>query len=144
MMNGIIKKLLYITLMLILYSPAFAQEYLDVTRDYKLKFPEDFFYKKDYRVQWWYFTGHLFDDSGREFGYELTFFVVNVQKRDLPSKFGVNQIYSHILRSLMCRETGFISLIKPKPEHMVLPVQKITISGYGSEQYWRGLSGKYI
>ncbi len=87
------KKLLCIILMPILYSPVSAREYLDVTRDYKLKFPGDFYCKKDYRVQWWYFTGHLFDQAGREFGYELTFFVVNVQKRHYKSRFGVNRIY---------------------------------------------------
>jgi predicted secreted hydrolase len=70
-----------------------AQEYLDVTKDSRPQFPEDFFFKKDYRIQWWYFTGHLFDPDGREFGYELTFFTVNIQKRVYKSRFGVNRIY---------------------------------------------------
>lgn len=74
-------------------SVAFAQEYKDVTPDYRVKFPEDFYYKHGYRVQWWYFTGHLFDEKGREFGYELTFFTVNVQQREYKSRFGVNNIY---------------------------------------------------
>jgi predicted secreted hydrolase len=87
------KKLLFIFFILILYPPAAAREYLDVTRDYKLKFPEDFYYKRDYRVQWWYFTGHLFDNAGREFGYELTFFTVNIQQREYRSRFGANRIY---------------------------------------------------
>jgi predicted secreted hydrolase len=79
-------------------SFAGSQEYLDVTSGYKIAFPRDFYYKKGYRVQWWYFTGHLFDQAGREFGYELTFFVVNVQKREFKSKFGVNNIYiSHFV-----------------------------------------------
>lgn len=86
------KKLILI-LLLFLSSSAFSQEYLDVTPDYRVKLPEDFYFKKDYRVQWWYFTGHLFDESRREFGYELTFFVVDVQKRDYKSQFGVNTIY---------------------------------------------------
>jgi predicted secreted hydrolase len=90
---AITTKLLYIMLALISCSPAYAREYLDVTRDYKLKFPTDLYYKKDYVVQWWYFTGHLFDESGREFGYELTFFVVDIQKRHYKSRFGVNRIY---------------------------------------------------
>ena len=87
------KKFLFIILMLTLYLPVSAQEYLDVTPDYKLNFPEDFYYQRDYRVQWWYFTGHLLDQAGREFGYELTFFVVNVQKRHYKSRFGVNRVY---------------------------------------------------
>ncbi|MEW6571310.1 MAG: lipocalin-like domain-containing protein [Nitrospirota bacterium] len=74
-------------------SPAFSQEFLDVIPHYQVKFPQDFYYKEDYRVQWWYFTGHLFDQAGRAFGYELTFFVVNVQQRDYKSEFGVNSIF---------------------------------------------------
>lgn len=74
-------------------SLASAQEYRDVTENYRSEFPKDFYFQRDYRVQWWYFTGHLFEESGREFGYELTFFVVGVQKREYGSKFGVNDIH---------------------------------------------------
>ena len=80
-------------IVVLFYAAAFADEYLDVTPDYTVKIPDDFFYQKAYRVQWWYFTGHLFDEKGREFGYEITFFVVNVQKRDYHSRFGVNKIF---------------------------------------------------
>ena len=74
-------------------AAAFAGEYQDVLPGRTLQFPEDFFYRKDYRVQWWYFTGHLIDTGGREFGYELTFFAVGVQRGKYGSKFGVNNIY---------------------------------------------------
>ena len=74
-------------------STVYGQEWPDVTGAYQLQFPGDLYYKKDYRVQWWYFTGHLFDENGREFGYELTFFTFHVQKRRYESLFGVNQIY---------------------------------------------------
>jgi predicted secreted hydrolase len=74
-------------------ASASAGEYRDVEPGRSLKFPEDFFYRKDFRLQWWYFTGHLADAGGREFGYELTFFVAGVQKRNYRSKFGVNNIY---------------------------------------------------
>jgi predicted secreted hydrolase len=70
-----------------------AKEFREISRDYALKFPQDFHYKDGYRVQWWYFTGHLFDREGREYGYELTFFVVGVQTRAYKSKFGVDNIY---------------------------------------------------
>jgi predicted secreted hydrolase len=53
-------------------------------------------------VQWWYFTGHLFDREKREFGYELTFFTVDVQNRNYRSRFGINTIYiSHFAVSDM-------------------------------------------
>ncbi len=51
------------------------------------------YFKKDYRVQWWYFTGHLWDGKGTEFGYELTFFTVNVNKKEFKSRFGLKTIY---------------------------------------------------
>lgn len=72
---------------------ACAGEFLEISPDYMLRFPRDLYYKDGYRLQWWYFTGHLFDPEGREFGYELTFFVVGVQTRAYKSKFGVNNIY---------------------------------------------------
>jgi len=91
-------------------SDVFAGDYLDVTPDYKVKLPEDLFYREDYRVQWWYFTGHLFDEKGREFGYELTFFIVNVQKRDYHSRFGVNKIFiSHFAISDLAGDTFLFS-----------------------------------
>ena len=70
-----------------------AGEYREVTPESRLSLPGDYYFRPDYRVQWWYFTGHLFDKDGHEFGYELTFFVVGVQKRRYQSKFGVNNIY---------------------------------------------------
>ena len=88
------KKLLVFSLFIALsLSLASAQEYRDVTENDRPAFPRDFYFQKDYRVQWWYLTGHLFDESGREFGYELTFFVVGIQKREYRSKFGVKHIY---------------------------------------------------
>lgn len=83
--------------LLIIFLPinsiSLSDEFLAVTKDYRLKIPDDLYFKKDYRIQWWYLTGHLYDEEGREFGYELTFFAVNVQKKKYKSKFGVNRIY---------------------------------------------------
>jgi predicted secreted hydrolase len=93
-----VKNLLLSLVMACLYMVTGADaEFRDVTREYRLQFPQDLYLKKDYRVQWWYFTGHLFDGAGREFGYELTFFIVGVQRRAFASAFGVNDIYiSHL------------------------------------------------
>ena len=86
-------KKLFVSFVLAFCSLAFAQEYSDVSKDYRLTFPDALYYKKDFRIQWWYFTGHLFDQTGREFGYELTFFIVNVQKKEYTSRFGVNTVF---------------------------------------------------
>jgi predicted secreted hydrolase len=77
-----------------------AQQYHQITPDHSVTLPRDLYYKSGYRVQWWYFTGHLFDQEEREFGYELTFFTVHVQDRNYDSRFGINTIYiSHFALS---------------------------------------------
>src|SRR5512139_3059910 len=83
----------FIWAVLALCPQAMAGEYRDVAPDYRLSIPEDLYLRKDFKVQWWYLTGHLRDGSGREFGYELTFFVVGVQQRPYKSRFGVNRVH---------------------------------------------------
>src|SRR3954471_3699186 len=38
------------------------------------EFPRDHHVHRDFKTEWWYFTGNLYDVDGRRFGYELTFF----------------------------------------------------------------------
>lgn len=84
-------------LLFLLSLSAFGSEWRDVAPGDTVKLPADLYFQKDYRIQWWYFTGHLVDANGREFGYEVTFFAAGVQKRAYRSKFGVNTIYlAHI------------------------------------------------
>ncbi len=101
---------LAVCLVLIPAAAVSPEEYKEVSPSYRLTFPGDFFYRKDYRVQWWYFTGHLYDGQGREFGYELTFFAVGVQRRAYRSKFGVENIYiSHFAVSDIKEKRFFYS-----------------------------------
>ncbi len=39
-----------------------------------LTFPADLGEHRDYRAEWWYYTGNLADDAGNRFGFQLTFF----------------------------------------------------------------------
>lgn len=51
-------------------SPGFAV----ASAPYRFAFPRDHFAHDAYRVEWWYFTGHVRAKDGHRFGYELTFF----------------------------------------------------------------------
>lgn len=55
--------------------------------------PSDMYYKPGFMSQWWYFTGHLKDSSGNEYGFEQAFFVVGVSEKGFKSKFGLNNLY---------------------------------------------------
>jgi predicted secreted hydrolase len=70
-----------------------AGEWREIGPGDAVKLPSDLYYQSAYRIQWWYFTGHLHDARKREFGYELTFFTAGVQRRKYESQFGVNTIY---------------------------------------------------
>jgi len=37
-------------------------------------FPRDHGSHNDFKIEWWYITGHLFGDDGRRFGFQATFF----------------------------------------------------------------------
>jgi predicted secreted hydrolase len=41
---------------------------------WKYEFPRDHHAHRDFKTEWWYFTGNVFDAEGHRFGYELTFF----------------------------------------------------------------------
>ncbi len=49
------------------------------------EFPRDHRAHRDFKTEWWYFTGNVFDADGNRFGYELTFFrqgISPIAKRD--------------------------------------------------------------
>lgn len=45
-----------------------------ITQPVPLSFPRDMGAHPDYLSEWWYYTGNLFTDEGRQFAYQLTFF----------------------------------------------------------------------
>jgi len=45
---------------------------------YEFAFPRDHGSHPEYRTEWWYYTGNLRTESGRRYGFEVTFFRVGV------------------------------------------------------------------
>ncbi|ATC62664.1 carotenoid 1,2-hydratase [Nibricoccus aquaticus] len=41
---------------------------------YRFQFPRDHGAHPEFKLEWWYITGHLFAEDGRRFGYQATFF----------------------------------------------------------------------
>jgi predicted secreted hydrolase len=58
---------------LFLLGPLAAQ-YREAVPGYHFQFPHDYFDHPDFQTEWWYYTGNLKSQSGRHFGFELTFF----------------------------------------------------------------------
>jgi predicted secreted hydrolase len=47
----------------------------------KLLFPNDHYSHPNYKIEWWYYTGHLATESGRRYGYQVTFFRFGLRDR---------------------------------------------------------------
>jgi len=47
----------------------------------KLSFPADHYSHPDFKTEWWYYTGHLETESGKHYGYQVTFFRFGVRDR---------------------------------------------------------------
>jgi predicted secreted hydrolase len=41
---------------------------------HQFSFPRDYGSHDDFKIEWWYITGHLFTKKGKRFGFEATFF----------------------------------------------------------------------
>ncbi|MBC8283977.1 MAG: carotenoid 1,2-hydratase [Nitrospinae bacterium] len=63
---------------------------------YSYQFPRDDYSHDEFRIEWWYYTGNLENETGRQFGYQLTFFRVGLEGDkpiNNPSKWKVDHIY---------------------------------------------------
>ncbi len=59
-----------------------------------LSFPTDHGSHPSFKTEWWYFTGHLTTTSGRNFGFEVTFFRVALDDvPENPSRWRPQQLY---------------------------------------------------
>ena len=60
-----------------------------------LQFPRDHGAHPEYQIEWWYYTGNLYTDDGKAFGYQLTFFrfALTPQMPERTSHFATNQVY---------------------------------------------------
>jgi len=60
----------------------------------KLTFPGDHYSHPDFKTEWWYYTGHLRSESGKEYGYQVTFFRFGL--RDKQSDMSSAPLFSEL------------------------------------------------
>ena len=52
---------------------------------YEFSFPRDHGNHPSYKLEWWYWTGHLTSEEGRRFGFQLTFFRLGIRRDPVSS-----------------------------------------------------------
>ena len=83
-------------LLALVAARAFAADWQLAVPGWRYEFPRDHFIHPDFKTEWWYFTGHLSDDRGNRFGFELTFFRQGLRspstRNSETSRFLVNDL----------------------------------------------------
>jgi predicted secreted hydrolase len=90
------KFLLSTWLSCILLLPAFGgtQEFKPALPGKTFSFPRDHYSHPQFRIEWWYYTGHVRSQDGRSFGYQLTFFRTGLRgKAPGQSKWALKSLY---------------------------------------------------
>ena len=60
---------------------------------WQYEFPRDHYAHPDFKTEWWYFTGNLSAEDGREYGFQLTFFRQGVRRgEEAETRFAVDDI----------------------------------------------------
>jgi predicted secreted hydrolase len=99
--GGIVLRFLLITFFPFIFGAnviSLAQtrdDWARVTAPRKWSFPRDFGAHPEYRTEWWYFTGNLRDDGGKQYGYQLTFFRQGLRNQlpPSPNAWDIRDIY---------------------------------------------------
>jgi predicted secreted hydrolase len=103
-----------LTLIVSLPKGAFLESegFLEAVEPWAFQFPRDHAGHPGFQTEWWYYTGNLASKAGRPFGFQLTFF--RVQLNPVPSvsssSWRSNQIYfSHLTVSDLEDEEFFVA-----------------------------------
>jgi predicted secreted hydrolase len=81
--------------LLVLAEPTRAAEWEQAEQPRKWSFPRDHGSHQGFRTEWWYFTGNLQDQQGKQYGYQLTFFRegVGLYAREPGNPWSLRDIY---------------------------------------------------
>lgn len=72
-----------------------ASDWRTALPGWRYEFPRDHRVHPEFKTEWWYFTGVLADESGRRYGYQLTFFRQGLRMPGAPapaSRFVVDDL----------------------------------------------------
>lgn len=91
--------LLSILILLIGINPAYPEkspEFKPALPGWRFTFPRDHRVHREFKTEWWYYTGHLKGSEGQTFGYQVTFFRVGLNPGQPPagsSRWEIRDVY---------------------------------------------------
>jgi len=76
-------------------STLFGQEFKRALPGRTFSFPQDHFSHPEFKTEWWYYSGHLYSQDKKSYGYQLTFFRtgLNRETKNQKSKWSIHDLY---------------------------------------------------
>ncbi|MGA2515660.1 MAG: lipocalin-like domain-containing protein [Thermodesulfobacteriota bacterium] len=76
-------------------SMLLGQEFKRVLPGRVFSFPQDHFSHPEFRTEWWYYSGHLYSQEKKSFGYQLTFFRTGLNRgtKHQKSNWSIQDLY---------------------------------------------------
>ena len=115
--SGILRLVLSLSLWIMILHPCEAatvdsEGFRFAQPGYEFSFPRDHSSHPEFKIEWWYLTGHLWnEDRSRRFGYQATFFRRGVRP-SLSNKpatpFGSSQVYLAHMTILDVQSKAFV------------------------------------
>ncbi len=79
---------------LISTSTLFGQEFKRALPGRTFSFPQDHFSHPEFKTEWWYYSGHLYGQDKKSYGYQLTFFRTGLNREmKQKSKWSIHNLY---------------------------------------------------
>jgi predicted secreted hydrolase len=130
----VITRLLAALLLLLGVAPTFDWKFAEP--DYPWSFPGDHWAHREYRTEWWYFTGHLAAaaDPARTFGYQFTLLIMGHAAVTDPLQ------KEHRFSELLYREVPLLGEFRPFPDPLVAWVRGPVGTASKWSLQWNGRS----
>ena len=75
-------------------STLFGQEFKRALPGRTFSFPQDHFSHPEFKTEWWYYSGHLYSQDKKSYGYQLTFFRTGLNRETKQrSKWSIQDLY---------------------------------------------------
>jgi predicted secreted hydrolase len=83
------------SIVFVCWMPAHGADWKQAAEPWKWNFPRDHGSHPEFRTEWWYFTGNLFDEAGKQYGYQLTFFRqgISLRPKDPQNPWSIRDLY---------------------------------------------------
>jgi predicted secreted hydrolase len=79
----------------LLTSTLLSQEFKRALPGRTFSFPQDHFSHPEFKTEWWYYSGHLYSQEKKSYGYQLTFFRtgLNRETKHQKSNWSIQDLY---------------------------------------------------